>query len=113
MTKYRTFAGGRNGGVFTCLSCGRRTRHTQDQSNDEICEDCYELAGLENGVADGRPPSDYLAEARERYQRIVCRAVITTSGPRSVTPSKRRLVPEYPDGRGLLPHQFRDQCRGG
>jgi len=73
MARHQHFIGGRNGGVFTCTSCGRRTRATQDQANDEICEDCYELAGLENGVADGCAPSEYLSEALERYQRIVSR----------------------------------------
>lgn len=61
--------GGR--GVFSCESCGHRTRQTGD--SEHLCEDCYELAGLENGVADGHPVADYLTEAVERYKRIVAR----------------------------------------
>jgi transposase-like protein len=56
--------------TFTCKSCTRLTRETSTNSVDGICEDCYELAGLENGVADGHPVGDYLSEAVERYTRI-------------------------------------------
>lgn len=42
-------------GVGTCAGCGRRYRPTQGQhaSGSELCDDCWELAGLENEVADG------------------------------------------------------------
>lgn len=68
MSAARTFQKG--SGCFICSSCGNRTRVTT-QDVDTVCEDCYELAGLENGVADGHPFTDYAAEARERYNRIV------------------------------------------
>lgn len=37
--------------VFSCQVCGRRTRITT-QSNDNICQECYDLAGLENELSD-------------------------------------------------------------
>lgn len=76
MSTLSRFQGGHNGGVFTCGSCARRTRHTQVQSNTDICEDCYELAGLENGVSDAPSEqralfiADYLPEALKRYTHL-------------------------------------------
>lgn len=58
-------------GVFTCVSCGVRTRLVSDGGDSNVCEDCYELAGLENGTSDTGTTEGYLAEALERYQRIV------------------------------------------
>lgn len=46
----RHFGHGR--GVYTCASCGRRTRETTVQGSDD-CADCFELAGLQNSVWDG------------------------------------------------------------
>jgi hypothetical protein len=67
MTKKHFERGGK--GVFTCTSCGRKTRETTSD-NDEVCGPCYELAGLENGVADGHPMVDYLDEAKALYAQI-------------------------------------------
>lgn len=56
--------------VFKCSSCGIRTRRTSSDTAEDICENCYELAGLENGVADGHGVETYLREAVERYKAI-------------------------------------------
>jgi hypothetical protein len=66
-TKKHFERGGR--GVFTCGCCGRRTRETTSD-NPETCGPCYELAGLENGVADGHPVSDYVSDAKALYAEI-------------------------------------------
>ena len=51
--------GGR--GVFRCDICGRSCRMV-DQGNDRICQQCWDIAGLDNTVNDeGREPT-----ARER-----------------------------------------------
>lgn len=47
-------------GMFACESCGRNARDTGVQSHGtKCCEQCYELAGIENGISDGSPQSDY------------------------------------------------------
>jgi hypothetical protein len=38
-------------GVFTCISCGRRTRVTT-QCHDELCAECWDLAGETNSLSD-------------------------------------------------------------
>lgn len=38
------------GGVFTCASCGKRTRSTGD--NQTVCPKCYEEGGFENEHSD-------------------------------------------------------------
>ena len=38
-------------GVYKCDVCGRSTR-VVDQSNDRLCNECYELAGYENSLSD-------------------------------------------------------------
>jgi hypothetical protein len=48
---------GRGSGVYTCRTCGRKTRQTGgDNHSVGLCEECYEIAGLENSLADNRPP---------------------------------------------------------
>ena len=47
--------------VFICATCGRSTRLT-GQGNDELCAECWELAGLENSVLDGTPFSEIASE---------------------------------------------------
>jgi hypothetical protein len=47
-------------GTYKCRSCNRRTRpHGGDLSAVyiQLCEECYELAGLENSILDGLNPS--------------------------------------------------------
>lgn len=52
-------------GVYTCNTCGRSTRETLVQGSDD-CEQCFDLAGLQNAVWDGcftendRPERDRL-----------------------------------------------------
>jgi hypothetical protein len=44
----------RDGGTFPCGVCGRLTRHTGVQSRgNDICPQCYDLAGIENEISDG------------------------------------------------------------
>lgn len=44
----------RGSATFTCDVCGRLTRHTGVQSaGNKLCPQCFDLAGLENGISDG------------------------------------------------------------
>ena len=58
-------------GVFTCMSCGRKTRETTSD-NPDLCGPCYELAGYENGVTDNgiEQIPGYLAGAVQEYKAI-------------------------------------------
>jgi hypothetical protein len=40
----------RGSSVLTCRVCDRKTR---DIGNGDICEECWELAGIENEISDG------------------------------------------------------------
>ncbi len=66
----------RGSSVYSCCVCARRTRATSGEHSETargrghgICEECYELAGIENEISDGyktleeRMPviKDYLA----------------------------------------------------
>ena len=42
-------------GCYTCKSCGKRTRDTGGDNTDlEMCRECYDRAGDENAVNDGQ-----------------------------------------------------------
>jgi len=64
----------RGSGVYTCQSCGKKTRETGlFESDYGICAYCYEVGGLENAYADGHiTKEEYerdLAEYKKRYKR--------------------------------------------
>jgi hypothetical protein len=70
--------GGR--GVYSCVACGHRTRYTGTQSiGSELCEDCFELAGIFNVHQDGGDLMPYAAEIRQRCARIVERGNVLDS----------------------------------
>lgn len=56
--------------TYKCGCCGILTRETGDgESGCELCVDCYNLAGLDNGINDdGREPSE--SELRESARRL-------------------------------------------
>ena len=42
--------------TYHCAVCNRLTRYTGTQSlGSELCSQCYEIAGYENDVSDGKP----------------------------------------------------------
>ena len=53
-------------GVYTCRSCGRKTRATGrgDNENVRLCVECYELAGIENAFLDGEGNAELVRLAR-------------------------------------------------
>lgn len=59
-------------GCYKCDSCGRLARATGVQSlGAKTCEDCYELAGIENAIADGDGTFEkYAAEINRRVAHI-------------------------------------------
>lgn len=56
----------KNSGCYKCQCCGRKTRSTGNLDNElaKVCEQCYELGGLENRVLD----CDY--ETKEELEKI-------------------------------------------
>lgn len=75
----------RGSGVFTCQSCGRSTRVTT-QDNDNLCAECYDLAGETNSL------SDYgeLYMGREAVIRILNQCVERGG-------SATKLIKEFPE----------------
>lgn len=55
----------RGSSTLPCRVCSRRTR---DTGNGDICEQCWELAGMENEISDGYYT---LTEGKDRARRLV------------------------------------------
>jgi hypothetical protein len=57
--------------TFKCITCERNTRDT-GQGVDHLCEDCFEIAGLDNQVNDSGKPVDKatLKECTARLAKI-------------------------------------------
>lgn len=56
----------RGSGVFTCVCCTRKTRATGGDNHDlQLCEECYEMAGIENAILDGNDDTVLLAKFAE------------------------------------------------
>lgn len=52
MAKHNRFKAGQ--GAFQCCDCGRLTRDTGgDNGSVRLCPQCFEIAGIENSIADG------------------------------------------------------------
>lgn len=45
----------RGRGVFSCETCGRQTRGTNESLDSKCCGECYEIAGYENMFSDDGP----------------------------------------------------------
>ena len=51
--KFQKSRGGQTGGVYTCRSCGKKTRETgEGESGCELCLYCFEESGWENHHSD-------------------------------------------------------------
>jgi hypothetical protein len=50
----------RGSGCYSCSCCQRLTRSTGrgDNENCGLCEECFEVGGIENEIADGHYRSD-------------------------------------------------------
>jgi len=67
---------GKGSGVYTCAVCKRQTRQTGgDNDALDLCEECYEVAGLENEISDHDLHGPALDEAQAEIKRLkeVCR----------------------------------------
>jgi len=64
--------------VYACRCCGRNTRQTGNGDNEhvELCEQCYELAGLHNCVQDGGT----LTDSEKTECRDHCAVIIAKGG---------------------------------
>lgn len=56
--------------TFTCAICHRRTRLT-GQGNNELCQQCWELAGLENHILDGGDMAEIAFERDEHFTKAL------------------------------------------
>jgi hypothetical protein len=69
--KYNTFG---RGGAFTCHCCKRRTREvSSDHAQLELCEPCFELAGIDNAFNDygsDEAFQQYGSEARQWLSKL-------------------------------------------
>lgn len=47
-------------GCYKCKCCGRNTRSTGNGDNEyvQMCEQCYEMGGIENSIADHHYAND-------------------------------------------------------
>ncbi len=65
---------GRGTGVYSCTACTRKTRQTGgDNDSLKMCEECYEIAGLENTIADHGDPEERHASEIARLTHL-CRS---------------------------------------
>lgn len=72
MTRKSNSHFGRFSPTFICQTCNRRTRDT-GQGVDHLCEDCYELAGMDNYCNDNGETAEqagYTAEIERRLAHI-------------------------------------------
>lgn len=61
--------GGSN--VYTCRSCGRKTRPVgKDSDHLRLCAECYELGGIENDICDGADPSEHAGRVQSLWEAI-------------------------------------------
>lgn len=59
-------------GCFDCGVCGRKTRATGgDNDSVKLCEECYEIAGIENQISDQGSTPELLAEIESLKMRCV------------------------------------------
>lgn len=51
-------------GVYACGVCSRQTRSTGRGDNEHVglCEECYDIAGIENEISDNGSTPELLAE---------------------------------------------------
>jgi hypothetical protein len=62
----------RGSGVFECNSCHRHTRDTGgDNTQVRLCEECYEIGGIENQIADQGSTPELLAEIETLKNRCI------------------------------------------
>lgn len=64
----------RGSGVYACVSCTRKTRATGGDNHDlQMCEECYEMAGIENAITDGNNDTVLLAKFEELKARCIAK----------------------------------------
>ena len=61
---YRNNRFQKGSGMYQCVSCKRNTRSTGrgDNENLRMCEECYDIAGIENQIADQGSTPELIAE---------------------------------------------------
>jgi hypothetical protein len=65
----------RGTGVYQCQACKRSTRATGgDNHQVGLCEECYEIAGLENAINDhGDPNGQHAKDIAALKQRCIAK----------------------------------------
>lgn len=72
-------------GVFTCATCGRRTRETTQAIGSHLCGDCFDLAGLENSLSDGCFTDADVPEVKRLHAAIITKGGNAASVQRNFT----------------------------
>lgn len=62
----------RGSGCYKCRCCGRNTRSTGrgDNEHSRLCEQCYDLGGIENEISDQGSTPELEAEAEKLRKEI-------------------------------------------
>ena len=65
------------GGCFSCVACGKKTRKTGKNDSTELCNKCYDMAGMENEHNDGHHNANFnpkcpdcVREDKERFDKV-------------------------------------------
>lgn len=67
---------------YRCANCNRATRATGrgDNENCDLCVECYDIAGIENGLSDGTYEDDSQKACWEQEIENLKAAVIAKGG---------------------------------
>jgi phage/plasmid primase-like uncharacterized protein len=88
----RHFRRGRS--TYPCMICGRLTRDT-DQCGTDLCQQCYDICGLDNTVNDNGYTGDELRDCVKRCDELL--AEIAAKGG-DVARVKRAATFIWPQG---------------
>lgn len=70
----------RGSGCFPCGVCNRSTRDTGDNGDVGLCPECYEVAGLENTIADGAWETAGMTEVQVLARIEELNAIVVSKG---------------------------------
>lgn len=61
----------RGAGVYACRCCQRQTRGSGgDSAGVRLCDQCFDLAGIDNAICDGGNPAEYRQEVQSLIQYL-------------------------------------------
>jgi hypothetical protein len=84
-------------GVFTCYICQRRTRMVDQGGDSELCQQCWDLAGLDNTVNDNRADPEICGDWKRHRDDLLAIVVKRGGDARRVKKNFEYLWPEGRD----------------